>query len=232
MARILPRQILPVAGILVLGIAGFITATVRKGDFVPQEQQEPSTQAVRRGGLREAARIKKHYVSTQNTGGWIKYDLESLTKNSFAIVIGTPLVSSSDITTNGELITTEYEVKLREILKGDLKENQVVRVSVPGGKITFEDGTSAEIKTPDLVPMEKGNTYVLFLRTTEDTPEVFGLTGGGQGLFELSSTESVVKPHGHHIDSVQKHKDEPITDFIEEIKAAVRKYPESTPCCN
>ncbi len=197
----------------------------------PIPPQEDVTQAVRRGGLREAARIKGHYVSMERTSGWGKYDIDSLTKNSVAVIVGVPLTSTSQLSNNNELITTQYEVKIREVIKGDVIEGQVVKVNVVGGKVTFEDGTSAEIKTIDMEPMEQGNAYILFLKDEKDNPRVFGLTGGGQGLFGLSNNDSLIQPHGGHTDIVQKHKNQRIEDFVEEIKIAVSKYPKVSGCC-
>jgi len=188
--------------------------------------------AVRRGGLREAARLKGHYVSTHSTTGWMKYDLESLTQNSSDVIIGTPIVSSSNLVGSGDGIVTEYKIRIDETLKGKLNTKRLVSLEVPGGKVTFEDGTSAEIQTPDLGPIEEHQSYLMFLRPRDNSPEVFGLTGGGQGLFELSTSESVVKPRGDKTDIVQKHNNQRISDFLEDVKTAIRKYPETTYCCN
>jgi hypothetical protein len=101
-----------------------------------------------------------------------------------------------------------------------------------GGKVVFEDGTSAEIKTLDFEGMQNDQKYVLFLNPKLRTDGTFSLTGGGQGLFELNNESQRVKPHGHPSDSVQKHKDESVDSFLQEIRAAVKKYPEATICCD
>ena len=88
-------------------------------------------------------------------------------------------------------------------------------------------GHRAEIQTIDLLPMEKGKTYVLFLKPIKDSPNVFGLTGLGQGLFELSGAGKKVKPHGNRVDVVQKHKDEQKGEFVERVRDAIRKYPDA-----
>jgi len=197
-----------------------------------QKGPDQLTDAVRKGGLREGARIKKRFVSSESTTGWAKYDLESLTSHSSAVIMGTPLNSSSNLTTNGERIVTEYQIKASRIFKGELQENGLIRVIVPGGKVIFEDGTSAEILTPDLGPITKNQTYVLFLHPSKDDGDSYQLTGGGQGLFEVSSSASVVKPLGDKKDLVQKHKDQSVNDFIDEIQRAVKKYPDTSVCCN
>lgn len=188
--------------------------------------------AVRKGGLREGARIKKRYVSSESTTGWAKYDLETLTSHSAAVIMGTPLDSSSSLTTNGERIITEYKIKVNRIFKGQVQESGLMRVIVPGGKVIFEDGTSAEILTPDLGPITKNQTYVFFLHPSKDGNDSFQLTGGGQGLFEVPSSAWGVKPLGDKKDLVQRHKDQSVNDFLEEIQRAVKKYPETSACCN
>lgn len=196
------------------------------------EGPDPVIDAVRKGGLREGARIKKHYVNSETTTGWAKYDLESLTSHSAAVVMGTPVNSSSSLSANGERITTEYQLKVSRIFKGQLEENGLIKVVVPGGKVTFEDGTSAEILTPDLGPITKNQTYVLFLHQSKDGTGNFWLTGGGQGLFEVPASAWGIKPLGDKKDLVQRHKDQTVNDFFDEIQRAVKKYPETSACCN
>jgi hypothetical protein len=188
--------------------------------------------AVRKGGLREGARIKKRFVSSESTTGWAKYDLESLTSHSSVVIMGTPQDGSSNLTANGERIVTEYRVKVSRTFKGQLQENELVRLIVPGGKVVFEDGTSAEILTPDLGPITKNQTYILFLHQSTDGTDSYQLTGGGQGAFEVPASAWGIKPLGDKKDLVQRYKDQTVNDFIEEIQRAVQKYPETTACCN
>lgn len=218
---------------LSLLVIGLVRGVHSQGTQNSAEAQERAIiEAMRRGGLREAARIKGHYVGSINTSHWLKYDLESLTKNSAAVIIGKPLSSASRLSPDGELITSEYQVNINEVLKGNLTPNEKVNLSLPGGVVVFEDGTSAEIKTPDSERMENGRTYILFLSPKKGTADSFVMTGGAQGLFELPADKSGVKPKGHRVDLVQKYKNQPAEEFLEEIRAAIRKYPEATSCCH
>lgn len=218
-------------GLLGLGLIVRNANTQSVSNQKPQEP-DPVIVAVRRGGLREAARLKGHYVSAERTTTWIKYDLESLTSASSVIIIGTPLASSSNLAGSGDRIVTEFGIRIDRTLKGKFKENELLNVVVPGGKVTFEDGTSAEITTPDLGPIKEHKKYVLFLGPSDEGSELFALTGAGQGLFELASSDLRVQPRGHKTDLVQRHKNQKMSDFIEEIENAVRKYPATSPCCN
>ena len=229
----LRKQVLLLIVFTVTGLA-FMFGKAATQSLSAQKREGPDelTNAVRKGGLKEGARIKKRFVSSERTTGWAKYDLESLTSHSAAVIMGTPLNSSSSLTANGERITTEYKVKVSRIFKGQLQENGLIRLIVPGGKVIFEDRTSAEILTPDLGPITKDRTYIFFMHPSGDAADVLKLTGGGQGLFEVPSSPWGVKPLGDKTDLVQRHKNQSIKDFIEEIQRAVKKYPETSACCN
>jgi hypothetical protein len=69
---------------------------------------------------------------------------------------------------------------------------------------------------------------ILFLSPKKGTGGSFVATGGAQGLFELPADKSGVKPKGHSSDLVQKYKNRAASDFLEEIREAVRKYPEAS----
>ena len=175
-------------------------------------------EATRNGGLKEAARIKKNFVSSERISGWAKYDLEGLTHKSSLIVIGTPILSTSKLSDSGQQILTEHQVRVEQTVKGTLPPNHVITVTVIGGKIAFEDGTTAEIRTPDLGPISTGKTYIFFLNERQNaSADNFGLTGGGQGLFEITS-DSTIEPRGEKADTVQKYKHAAATSFVEEIK--------------
>ena len=219
-------HLLVIATSLVVLVFSFLfVRNVNTQSASKQKSQEPDpvVEVIRRGGLREAARLKKHYVSSERTTGWAKYDLEALTQTSSQIIVGTPRFSSSTLTTSGESIVSEYEVTIQRTLKGNFQETQLVRIEVPGGKVVFDDGTSAEIKTPDLGPIKEHHSYVWFLTPKDSSSQLFQLTGGGQGLFELS--ESRVRPRGDRVDVVQKHKDQRAAEFLEAIATYVNKHP-------
>jgi hypothetical protein len=158
------------------------------------------------------------------------YDLESLTSHSMAVVIGTPTAQVTRLNDSGDTVLTEYDIKVKEVFKGHPYPDQVIKVRLVGGKITFEDGTSAEILT-NIEPMEKNKDYVLFLTLPKANSDAFSLTGEGQGLFGLSAQEATVKPHGPSVGLVQKHKNEQVDSFLGEIRKAVKKHPDISSCC-
>lgn len=194
-------------------------------------QEGPSEEvlAVRRGGLREAARLKHEYVSTMNTAWRFKFSLEGLTKNSSDVVIGVPVSHATQLNEKGNLVTTEYRIQIEQTLKGDLKGDEPIIVTLTGGKIVFEDGTSAEIKTPDLEHLKEGGRYILFLTPRGNLERTFLPTAAGQGIFEIDAKG--IKPHGDRFSFVKNYKGQTVELFLEEVKAAIQKYPDPGKCC-
>lgn len=227
------KQLIFLIGITLFGlITVALVKNVRSQEPAPQNTSSDDSEAIRRGGLREAARIRGHYVGISTTSYFLKYDLESLAAHSGNIIIGSPIDNTAHLIANGQLITTWYRIKIMQAMKGKLQPHETVTISLPGGKLTFDDGTSAEIRTPDLEGMQTDQKYVLFLSPMLGVDGTFTLTGGSQGLFEIDSKTRRVKPNGHPLDPVRKHKDQNADTFLGEIKAAVKKYPEATTCCN
>ena len=205
---------------------------VRSQEPSPQNTSSDASEAIRRGGLREAARIRGHYVGSMRASHFLKYDVESLASHSGNIIIGSPIDNTTHLTSDGQMIMTWHRVTILQTLKGKLQPDETVTISLPGGKMTFEDGTSAEIKTPDLEGMQNDQKYVLFMSPMLEVGGTFTLVGGSQGLFEIDAKTRRVKPNGHPLDPVQKHKDQGVDAFLEEIRAAVKKHPEASACCN
>src|SRR5262249_8054254 len=143
----------------------------------------------------------------------------------------TPILNTSKLSDSGQQILTEHQVRVEQTLKGAVQPNHVITVTVVGGKVSFEDGTTAEIRTPDLGSINKGKTYIFCLRERQNASvDNCGLIGGGQGLFEITS-DLMIEPRGEKVDTVQRYKHAAATSFVEDIKAAVSKHPDPSPCC-
>jgi hypothetical protein len=227
------KQIIFSVALMVLTpIAFAVVKIVKSQEPNQQDQSSEDVQAIRRGGLREVARIRGHYVGIRTTSYSLKYDIESLAAHSGNIIIGSPIDDAAHLSADGQMITTWYRIRIVQAMKGKLQPDETVTVSLPGGKFVFEDGTSAEIKTPDLERLQNGQTYILFLNPMLRVGGAFGVIGGSQGVFEIDSKTRRVRPNGHPLDPVQKHKDQALDGFLQEITAAVKKYPEATTCCN
>jgi hypothetical protein len=172
-----------------------------------QQQREPATQdehravqqAKERGGIPAAARVFGKYVGVQ-TGSpdFVSGDVKDLAARSDLIVLATAFSSVPALSPDLQQLTTEYQVRIDRVLEGpeSLKPEEIIDVSLPGGQMVFEDGSSAEIKIEDFKPMVVNHQYVMFLtRDPKPTPPAvqsrvgargrYRLTMGSQGLFEV-----------------------------------------------
>lgn len=233
-SKLSPIVILTISFVLWLILANVFTDVTQSQ---PQKSREKSdaqkvVEAIRRGGYREAARLKGHYVGTSDPNwDWANFNLEELTKTSAAIIVGVPQTSIAQLSPTGDQITTNYKVKVENVIKGNLAASNVVEVSMLGGRVEFEDGTSAEIQTPDFERMQNGKRYILFLYANRNGSEVFLLTGGPQGLFELAS-DGKVKAHARPTDHVAKEIEyKSIDSLLGELRMYAERWPKSSGCC-
>jgi hypothetical protein len=200
----------------------------------PQGDQQEMVPVIRREGLRGAARVKGHYVADFDAHwDFGAFDIEGLTKNSAAVVVG--VVSGNlggHLTGSGFAILTDYQVMVQENIKGDPAVGSNITVSLPGGRVDFEDGTSAELRTPKFEHVKIGNTYTFFLTEVDKSPGKFTLTGGPQGLLELANDGSV-KSHGRDEDPIaNQSKGKNKESFIEEVRESAKKWPNKGKCCS
>lgn len=194
--------------------------------------------ALRRGGVREAAKVKGHYV-----GEWDPhydfglFDIESLTKGSSAVVVGTVVKSlGTRVAEEDQFILTDYEVVVNEILKGVPMKGGIITIALIGGKVEFEDGTSAEIRAKDFEHVKPGKPYVLFLTESTNGPDQYLLTGGPQGLVEIMA-DGTLKSHGRPTDPIALETKDPKkgknkNSFLMEIRKQVVKWPGPGKCCS
>ena len=198
-----------------------------------RDEQKKMTEAIRHGGYREAARIKGHYVGTVDPyWDWASFDLETLTKNSAAVVIGIPEKSKGQLDSNGQMIVTQFDVRVKGVMKGALAENSVVKVALLGGRVDSEEGTSAELQTPESEPMLEGRKYLMFLYANRNGSDVYLLTGGPQGLFELKGQAGIkahARPNDPAVREVQNLSEDGLLKKVEDY---ARKWPDAQQCCN
>ena len=95
-----------------------------------------------------------------------------LAEKADAVVIATFVSKSSQITTNGTYIFTDYELRIEEALKdgrtGTLKPDTTITVTRPGGKVLLY-GQIASFTALTFKPLVPGRRYLLFLNYLPST---------------------------------------------------------------
>jgi hypothetical protein len=187
--------------------------------------------ALKRGGLREAAKVKGFYVAEYNPH-WdlLPFSVETLTKNSAAVIVGRFTRKLDARLLDGKVIFTDYEVAVEELVKGDIKQAETIVVSLPGGRIYFEDGTSAEQTTPTFEHPLVRRAYTLFLMQEPAVPSVFFLSGGPQGMFDIEDSAGV-KSRGRPDDPGAVEIKGNRESFMKNVRELGRKWPNPGKCC-
>ena len=188
-----------------------------------QSERSELTDAVRKGGLREAARLKGNYVITvKPTWDAVFADVESLTSHSEIVILGAPTQSSCRLSSEGDTVITDYEVSVMDVLRGKNQPGTSIIVSALGGLVRFPDGTSAEVRTPGF-KIEIGRTYVFFLSEKDTKTSAFHMTGGFQGVFEVLA-DGTISQDRQTAQVVKKYKGVGMGSFLQEIRNASQKW--------
>ena len=176
--------------------------------------------------LREKARDVRTFVELKYpTKGQATADVAELAVRSSEVIIGTPVDNMSRLSADGRTITLDYQVKVDHVYKGTVKQGTTITVSLPGGKLMFDDGSTAEVQTPWFRKMLNGQTYALFLKAG-DGPGDFTTVGEAQGLFGIPTTgdNDAVSIHtGIKGDAMLKYNHMNVRAFLQEVRRATGK---------
>lgn len=152
-------------------------------------------------------------------------DMADLASHSAAVIIGTPQRNTPALSTDGKSISLDYGVRVEYVYKGRLQAGNTITVSLPGGKVKFDDGSTAEVTTPWFKKMQNGKTYALFLQAGDGNGR-FVTTGEAQGVFEIPTTQDdrTVKTHsGIQSHSVRKYHRQDVKTFLRELRQVTGK---------
>jgi len=158
------------------------------------------------------------------TRGQACADVAELATRSSEVVIGTPVDNLSRLSADGRSVTLDYKVKVEYVYKGTVKRGSTITVSLPGGKLMFDDGSTAEVQTPWFKKMLNGQTYALFLKA--DEAGNFSTVGEAQGLFGIPTTgdDQAVSIHtGIKGDAMLKYNNMDVRTFLKEVRRATGK---------
>ena len=226
------RNVLLIAPVIILGLGiglglSKISASRKLGGTT---RQFPPTQAAAPADnrtLREKAKEKGQYVADKSPTKVNAYsDLKGLAKDSSAVIIGIPQDNVSTLSADGKSITLDYKVKVMYVYKGALQEGNIITVSLPGGRVSFEDGSMAEIRSPWFKKMMGGKAYALFL-TPAPRAGAYATTGEAEGLFEVPMTakdiQTVQTHSGLPNDPIWKYQGKDAKAFFKELRQATGK---------
>jgi hypothetical protein len=197
--------------------------------------------------LREAARrVGGTLVLDQrpNLDCFPQSDVRGLADRSSLVIMGRPLAAAVELTDDRRSIATTYSVQVDDTFKGRQLSAfvQHVIVRVPGGRIDFGDGTSAETRSGPSLTL--GDRYVLFLQHEPDGrsgmpvawPGTSAAAGGGavdgapviytpfrvdQGVFHLQA-DGKMRSHAQTASGrLHRYDGMPEAVFLAEVKTAV-----------
>ena len=148
--------------------------------------------------------------------------LTKMVQASESIVVVTTVSNVCKLSEDGKVVRTFYRARVEDVLKGHVKSGGEITVSLPGGKVGFPDGSTAEVQTVWFKKMLNNKRYLLFL-SGKPTSDSFTTTGGPQGVFEIPADGSGVLSHSGLANDVMRQYDhKSATSFLSEIKQALK----------
>lgn len=194
----------------------------------PEKEKRPRPNIVNGdGSLKEKAKNTEggHFLGYATPGKDVRFrNIAEVAQTSSAVIIGTPEENRCRLSEDETTVTINYEVSVQQVIKGDLQPGSLLTVKLPGGKVTFPDGTSAEVRAPWFKWMENRKTYVLFLSTEADGTS-YVTTGGPQGVFEIpaGADASVKSNSGINRDPMWRYHNMKLDQFLDEVRQALGK---------
>ncbi|HEU4765815.1 MAG TPA: hypothetical protein VFS77_00535 [Pyrinomonadaceae bacterium] len=154
-----------------------------------------------------------------------KASLKDVVSGSQLVVIATTESNVCRMSEDGKTIRTLYQVHIEEVLKGQGQPGRKITVGLPGGKVGFPEGGTAEVQTPWFKKMLNNRRYILFLSGKPDGKS-FVPTGGPQGVFEIPADGTGVLSHsGLSKDAMHQYAGKSRQVFVNEIKNAMLAQP-------
>lgn len=200
-------------------------------ELVSPQDRKAQLQAEVTGGLRAAAAVNGRYVTARPHGrGWEPLTLADLVNLSHVVVVGQAKSHRMVLSGDGRWVVSEYAVSVNDAIAGSNISAQI-RVAMFGGRVSFDDGTMAQVDTPGFMRPFNDRTYMWFLRKSEfekanvpwdAKPGLFELAAGPLAVYDLTAEVTRVKPSGFHTSLLGRNVWK--SDFTpEEFKDEVKK---------
>jgi hypothetical protein len=121
-----------------------------------------------------------------------------LARMSDAVVRGTVLKKTSQVTEDDGFVFTDYDLEVKEVLKNtgkaSLESGSVITVTRPGGKIV-KDGVIIKVTDNAIAPLPVSHDVVLFLRLIQETGAYKATSGTGALELQGSSVRPLTGEH-------------------------------------
>jgi hypothetical protein len=176
----------------------------RSAEAQAQSRRGEQMRAFTEGGLRAAAAVTGRYNADAVTNEGAPLSLHQLTAFSHLVVTGIAESNLSRLSADGKTIFTDYEVRIEHTLKGQNVSSGVVRVVVPGGRVSFPDGSMAQVNSPGFLKPQPRQRYVWFLRPARSSRvgaegsagRMFEASFGPLGIYDISEDSTIIAPRG------------------------------------
>jgi hypothetical protein len=207
--------------------AATIVATTRTPQNEGRALRTRQLTAMHTGGLRAAAAIAGGFTMKApvlEVGG--PANLAELRDLSDVVLIGRVEDNRSQLSKGGRMIDLHYELSVERVLLGEVTSPKV-EIVVPGGQVSFPDGSWARVTTPGFRLPENYRRYLLFLQvdSNESKEQRLVPTCGPLGVYCLSCAGRVM-PSGYFrsplAQELRRAQLEPDA-FVESVTASVAR---------
>ena len=147
--------------------------------------------------------------------------LQASVSQSRIIAIGVALRNTCRRASNGQ-ITTDYEVRLQEVMKGNARPDTIISVKMPGGLVNESDGNLLEARTRQVRKMQNGKRYILFLKNSPGGTDSYTPLRGSQGLYEIPINGTLVTHLGRSFLLAPADDGEQVSIFLTQVRDLVR----------
>ncbi len=148
--------------------------------------------------------------------------LQGLVSQSRVIAVGEAVRNACRRSQNEHQITTDYEVRLIEVIKGNVEANSVISVKMPGGVVMERNGSLLNVRPRGVTKMQNGKMYVLFLKNAPGGNDSLTPLGGSQGLYEVRNYGTRVFHLGRAFGLLPPDDGEDRSVFLQQIRNFVR----------
>jgi hypothetical protein len=191
--HVLTTVVITLAAVTVTGSLFYVTNVFsqveqKSADLIKSpEAAEPEN---KRGGIRTRSKSDPVWTQPVNT--------QTLIRQSDGIVVGAALSNRCLYSNDAFEVKTLYDFKINEVIKGNFRPDETIKVSLPGGLIHEGYGSMLQIATPGFRKMKNNVNYVIFLKKTNQ--QEFTSLRGPWGIFEIINNDFVI-PYGHTLDN-------------------------------